>query len=54
MAEGCKTGGRTKGTPNKSTADIKAAFQKHGPALVKTLIALTKSKDERVKLGASL
>ncbi len=52
MAEGHKTGGRKKGTPNKATTDIKAAFQKHGPALVKALIALTKSKDERIRLGA--
>ena len=44
--------GRPPGAVNKSTADIKAAFQKHGPALVKALIGLTKSKDERVKLGA--
>ena len=52
MAQGHKTGGRQKGTSNKATTDIKAAFQKHGPALVKALIALTKSKDERIRLGA--
>ena len=49
---GERRGGRQKGTPNKATADIKAAFQSHGDALVKALIDLTKSDDERVRLGA--
>jgi len=48
MAKGSKTGGRRKGTPNKTTAGIKAAFQKHGDKLVAALLALTKSEDERV------
>jgi len=52
MAKGQKTGGRRKGTPNKATAEIKAAFQQHGDELVKALLALTKSDDERVRLGA--
>ncbi len=52
MATGRKTGGRRKGTPNKVTAEIKAAFQKHGDELVQALLALTKSDDERVRLGA--
>ena len=52
MAKGFKTGGRTKGTPNQATAEIKTAFRKHGTALVKALLALTKSDDERVRLGA--
>ncbi len=52
MAQGMKTGGRRKGTANKVTAEVKAAFQKHGPALVKALLKLTKSDDERVRLGA--
>ena len=47
-----RKGGRKKGVPNKATADIKAAFQKHGQAMVKAVLALTKSKDERVRLGA--
>ena len=37
---------------NKATAEIKAAFQKHGDELVQALLALTKSDDERVRLGA--
>ena len=52
MALGRKTGGRQKGTLNKATASIKAAIQKHGDALVKALLKLTKSDDERVRLGA--
>jgi lambda repressor-like predicted transcriptional regulator len=47
-----RTGGRKKGVPNKVTADIKAAFRKHGPELVKALISLTKSKDENVRVKA--
>jgi len=43
-----KAGGRKRGTPNKATAGIKAAFQKHGQELVEALLALTKSDDERV------
>ena len=46
------TGGRQKGSLNKATASIKAAIQKHGEALVKALLKLTKSDDERVRLGA--
>ncbi len=52
MATGRKTGGRHKGTSNKATAEVKAAFQKHGQELVEGLLALTKSDDERVRLGA--
>ncbi len=37
---------------NKATAEIKAAFQKHGDELVQALLALTRSDDERVRLGA--
>ncbi len=51
--KGCeKTGGRQKGTPNKATADIKAALRMHGDEFVEALIELTKSDDERVRLGA--
>ena len=44
--------GRPQGSPNKATREIKAAFQKHGTALVKALLALTKCEDERIRLGA--
>ncbi len=49
---GERRGGRCKGTPNKATAEVRAAFQKHGQELVEALLALTKSEDERVRLGA--
>ncbi len=49
---GERRGGRRKGTPNKATAGIKAAFQKHGDELVDALLTLTKEKDPRVRLGA--
>ncbi len=52
MALGRKTGGRQKGAPNKATRELKAAFQKHEKKLVKALLELTKSNDERVRLGA--
>ncbi len=47
-----KAGGRTKGTPNKTTTDIKAALRLHGDALVTALLTLTKHDDPRVRLGA--
>ncbi len=49
---GERRGGRQKGTPNKITADIKAALRMHGDELVKVLLKLTKDKDPRVRLGA--
>ena len=52
MALGRKTGGRLKGTANKATAEVRAAFQLHGDELVDALLAFTKSDDERVRLGA--
>ncbi len=52
MAQRQKTGGRRRGTPNRVTAELKAAFQLHGDELVQALLALTKSDDERVRLGA--
>ena len=52
MAPGRKTGGRQKGAPNKATRELKAAFQKHEKKLVKALLELTGSNDERVRLGA--
>ena len=43
---------RRERTPNRATAEIKAAFRLHGDELVVALLALTKSDDERVRLGA--
>ncbi len=47
-----RQGGRKKGTPNKATVGLKAAFQKHEKALVKALLALTESEDEHVRVKA--
>jgi len=52
MAQGKKTGGRRRGTPNRVTGEIRAAFQLHGDELVQALLKLTQSDDERVRLGA--
>ena len=52
MAQRLKTGGRRKGTPNQVTAELKAVFQLHGDELVGALLALTRSDDEKVQLGA--
>jgi len=52
VATGRKTGGRIAGTPNRVTAEVKAAFRKHRDELVNALLELAKSKDERVRLGA--
>ena len=47
-----KTGGRKKGVPNKATAEVKALAQEHGPEMIRKLLALTKSEDERIQLAA--
>ena len=49
-----KTGGRKKGVPNKATAEVKALAQEHGPEMIRKLLALTKSEDERIQLVAML
>lgn len=46
MALGKKTGGRVKGTPNKATADIKAAASKHGPEMIRILASIARSKKQ--------
>ncbi len=45
-------GGPKKGTPNRVTAEIKAAFQQHGDEFVEALLTLTRSDDEHVRLKA--
>lgn len=42
---GERRGGRIKGTPNKVTADIREAAQKHGPAALKHLVHLMKNAE---------
>ena len=49
---GERRGGRQRGPPNRVTAELKLAFQKHGDELVEALLALTRSDDEHVRLKA--
>ena len=44
--------GRKKGTPNKSTAEIRALAQEHGASALDKLVNLMDSKDERTALAA--
>src|SRR4051794_23425839 len=41
MANGRKTGGRQRGTPNRATADIKALARVHGPAAIAELARMS-------------
>lgn len=45
MAKGMKTGGRKAGTPNKATADIKAAAAVHGPAALQVLASIAENEE---------
>lgn len=44
--------GRPKGSPNKSTAEIRAIAQKHGKKAIDKLVNLLDSKDERTAMAA--
>jgi hypothetical protein len=53
MAKGKKTGGRTKGTPNKSTSEIKALAQAHGAEAIKALVAIMQTgESDATKVAA--
>lgn len=52
MAKGQKTGGRTKGVPNKATKDIKELARALAPEATKRLQELLTSDNESVSLGA--
>lgn len=43
MAQGRKTGGRVAGTPNKATADVKAAAAAYSEDALKTLASIMKN-----------
>lgn len=45
MAKGIKTGGRTKGTPNKATHDVKEAARIHGPRALEVLSSLMENAE---------
>ena len=41
MANGAKTGGRQKGTPNKATVEVRVLAQEYGPDALKELHRLS-------------
>lgn len=45
MAAGRKTGGRVAGTPNKATADVKAAAQQYTSEAVEALATIMRDSD---------
>lgn len=54
MAAGRKTGGRTKGSLNKSTAEIKILAQQHGEAAINRLAELMISAEsEQAQIAAA-
>jgi hypothetical protein len=53
MAAGQKTGGRTAGTPNKATAEVRALAGQHGPAAIAELPRLTReAESEQARISA--
>ncbi len=49
-----KTGGRTKGTPNKSTAEVKALAQTYGGEALETLATIMRNSDnDTAKIAAA-
>lgn len=54
MAHGFKSGGRQKGSKNKSTADVKALAQLHGPEAIERLVSLMRSSaNEQTSVSAA-
>lgn len=54
MAKGIKTGGRTKGTPNRATHDIKEAARIHGPRALEVLSSLMETAgNEAARIAAA-
>lgn len=53
MAEGTKTGGRQRGTPNKATAEVRDLALDHGPAAVAELARLAaEAQSETARIAA--
>jgi hypothetical protein len=51
---GMKFGGRKKGTPNKSTAEIRALAREYGAEAIRRLVSLMRQRDDRkVQLAAA-
>jgi hypothetical protein len=52
-ADGNKTGGRQKGTPNKATAEVRELALEHGPEAIKELARLSKeAASEAARISA--
>lgn len=49
-----KFGGRTKGTPNKTTADVKALAQQYAPAALEELARLAKEAESEAARVAAI
>lgn len=54
MAKGRKTGGRRAGTPNKATADVKAAASKYTAEALETLAEIMRdSENDSARVAAA-
>ena len=54
MAHGHKTGGRVAGTPNRSTASVRAIAGQYSAEAISTLVQLMRhSEDDRTRLVAA-
>jgi hypothetical protein len=53
MAKGFKSGGRTAGTPNKTTVKMRELAGRHAPAAVRVLTELMLHGSEGVRLSAA-
>jgi hypothetical protein len=52
--DGKKTGGRKKGSVNKTTAEMRGMFQKHCPKALEVMLKLlTSSENENIRLSAA-
>ena len=56
MAKGRKTGGRRAGTPNKSTAEVKAYAQQFDKEAIDILMAIARNKKahEKARVAAAI
>jgi hypothetical protein len=53
MAQGSKTGGRQKGTPNKATVEVRSLAQDYGPDALKELHRLSReAESEAARVSA--
>lgn len=49
-----KTGGRQKGTPNKTTAEMRELARRHGPeALASIVVLMNLSQSDQIRLAAA-